>query len=416
MKKILRILLGNADKIVLAILLLMLILVLTLQSFSYRRTMALIDSTKKIDTSTKTGKKLLPELDKTVFNAKVEVEPAKTWQPAYTVGKWEQLKPETIFKDHSKPPAVMGRDLRQHLDKFGPSTLFDPPVYVVPIDRKPYLLDFGSLRAFYPPYRVDYVENREDILKGTVDTADDDDDDDDDDTVAVKKVIKPTPLIDMIRWAPPYKTYYPRLPFILSSVIKTKPEKEEWDITVKVNRRAEILKMGDKIPGTDYLIDDVEYEERNVKRGEMVYKEKIFRITVARQDGKGQKIKLQKGVRVTDPNADPMYEVMFFAYGKKTQKVKSGSTLRVKQEDRRGEFLVLVEDNVPLIVEMSRGEQVGQPVTLKKYDEDEYRAWQRREKKRKESRTPSSPKKKRPSGVPGGLPPDVEGFPPGMDM
>ena len=405
MKKFLRVLLLNLDKIILAVLLIVLIGTLWTQVIRYKNTIQLIEQTKKIDTSTRSGKDLLKPLDEGIYMAKVSVDVKKTWREPYTVGKWDQLKPVEIFKTFPKPPNTMSRELKDHVQETGPSSLFDPPLYVFPIDRQPYVLGFGSKRSPYPPYRIDYIEDRDAITKRP-DADDDDDDDDDDDATTTVVVEKKLPLIDMIRWAPPHKAVYPRLNISLSSVIRTDPkDKAAWDITIKVKSRTQILKVGSKIPGTDYKISDVSYEVTKVKSGSMMLEKKIFKIVIEPKDDEGTKLTLVKGDRNTrDINAKPAYEIMFFPGGKKARKIRPGRSFDVRDGARRGQFRIDVDGDDIMIVETDDGAKIGKQIKLKRYSEKEYRKWSS---KRKKSSTDRS---KVPT--PGG--PGDMGMPPGM--
>lgn len=402
MKTFLRVLLNHLEKIVFAVLLLLLIVALLLQVRWYVGTMDQIREIQKIDITKRGTKKPLPTMDASLFNARVAVDPVLVWQPPPSVGTWQELAKtgaSDIFKYLPKPPAAMTKRYAGYLDKFGPGSLFDPPLYVYPVDNAQCLLGFETVRAYLAPYTLDAPPRK----------APEKPDDPEIPTRPGDPQPPPPPdepLAKWVRLAAPFKPVYPDLPIVLSTVMDPEPkDKKTWTVTLKVNGTLEFVKMGGRIPGTDYVVEDASVEIVEGKRA--------FKVVVTKE-GTDAKATLEKDKVTPDPAGEPYFNLIFFGASStitKPFKMKNGDVKKLSFRARTTEYKLIVDGEQLSLVELEDGAAKGKPIPLGKYDADDYNEWKKKYQKKGTIKPP-------PTG-PGGseampMPPGGGRPPPGM--
>ncbi len=418
MKKFLRIALVNLERVILGLLLLILIGVLVTQMLKHKRTRKHIERVRE-EHVRRGGEKVITALDDNDYGARVEVDKMRLWQPADTEGDWTQLAQDgnnVIFAAYMRhPPAkIASQEYRDYLRKTGMGTLFDPPLYVYPMDQQSYILEFRTVWAFYPPYNQDIP--RQETTNG--------EDEPEIDVLPGKEIVlgKKEALIAWVRLD---KTTVSKLPVVLLNVIRNNPQnKESWDIVVRVYTKNKpkgqihFLRLGKKIeiPKTKYKIKDVEFEER--LEGTLQIRTEIYTLVIVPKNG-GPQIKLPKRRRVNDPAGNATYILAFFPYTTKRFRLKAGEKMKLRYKNRRETYRLMMNEDGRLMAQVIEGKDKGGLIHIKKYRKAEHRKWLA--KHRKKADTPKkkvTPTGKRPEVIrgfpgPGAGPTRKGGMPPG---
>lgn len=231
------------DKIILGLLLILLAIVMFFQTSN-------MEGTKKnvADILKRTGGEILMKNELTPFDpATMSVDlsaeggHARLWRPSYAIGTLD------LPTSSADGRTYVTQRLHDYTANHGPGSLFDPQIYVWPMDYSSLLLGWATKinpsnnTSDYPPTGPVVIQTPKD--DGT----------------------QPPPEVVAPKWDSP-QTYVrifdvtqPSLPIELRAVNQTDPNrKETWEIQLNVNSSAKFLKLGDTIPGYKYRIVDVD--------------------------------------------------------------------------------------------------------------------------------------------------------------
>lgn len=236
LKKIFDSLYRHYDKVLLGVLLVLLSIVMLVQYKDMKQTREEVAKLLGTSLGVLMGKPDLPTEDTSALMVTIEPDDSRLWNLGFNAG------PITSTRNISPE---MSKELQEFVIDNGPSTIFDPPIYVSAMDRTNYVFGYETKYNYYTGL-PDAPSKRPEI-----------DDPENPNPEPVTQAGLEFFVVGAVQ---------PKIPFLLKQINVQDPNvKTTWDIQVDiyVNRRriTRILHINDEVPGTDYKIVSAAQED-----------------------------------------------------------------------------------------------------------------------------------------------------------
>ena len=304
-----------------------------------------------------------------------ELKKHRLWNNPPTTGTWSQVAENSTSKVYSRfprPPKELSSGYRSYLARTGEGNLFDPQLYVYPINKAKQLIHFSTYKSPFPPNVVDMSR------KQMVTTIPDGDDPEKNPSIPVPDQPEEDPLGVLVRFGEVEKKYLPL--YIKNVTVMDKNDPSSWDIFIKGRTQSHIMRKGKRIPKTKWTITNVVLEEKRVTKGGAEIVEDHFTVTLQDPDGTEVPL-LLKGrvpVKALDPLAEDTYKLAFFPKGY-MRGIRDGQKISLDYDGRKEVWTFNYNDGQPTL---KRGKAV---IKLNDFTRAELLEWRAEEAKKKES-------------------------------
>ena len=164
-------------------------------------------------------------------------------------------------------------------------------------------------------------------------------------------------------------------PIMLKGVVRTDPEKENtWEAQIRIagkkSRDDHFVKIGEKIPATDWMLKAIKHETIIVND----YEDDRYEMTISQ--GKQVKI-LKKNQKYA--SGIPRYHIRFFPDAK-ARIIENGETIILKWKDQSEKWIFSYKNKIPTLTRDFKDtddsdENQDEPVVLKQYKQSDSVKW-----------------------------------------